>query len=83
MSAAQTETPGGGPAYLTQSQLSDEIIGADPEHLKRFQNLRALLCLRGYELYLLTTGGFLIARHDKTAHAPDLRGVQAFFEAVR
>lgn len=49
---------------------------------KRFATLQALLALRGFQLIALSCGGFLICRWDRSAHAPDLRGVEAFLERV-
>jgi|KBSSwiStaDraftv2_1062776.scaffolds.fasta_scaffold4882005_2 hypothetical protein len=49
---------------------------------KRFSTLQALLAMRGFQLIALSCGGFLICRWDRSAHAPDMRGVQAFYERI-
>jgi hypothetical protein len=51
-------------------------------HDKRFANLAAQLALKGFSLYPLACGGYLIARHDRSSYAPDLRAVDGFLEAM-
>lgn len=49
---------------------------------KQFATIAAQLALRGFSLYRLDHGGYLIARWDRTAHAPDLRGAAQFLERL-
>lgn len=45
---------------------------------KRFEDLRAVLALKGFCLYRLDTGGYLIARHNLVSNADDLDAVESF-----
>ena len=59
--------------------LSDD----ETARYKRLTRLQSLLALRGFAVYELAVGGFLIAAHNRAAHAPDLRSLQAFLETVQ
>lgn len=81
--AQKSETPlAGGVTQQELKQADERIIGDDPVRIKRFATLQAQLALRGFQLQELSTGGFLISAWCRTAHAPDLRGVQAFLERI-
>lgn len=69
-------------AQREQCSTDEHIVGDDPGSSKRFVTLQALLAIRGFQLIALSCGGFLICRWDRSAHAPDLRGVEAFLERV-
>lgn len=55
----------------------------EDQRRKRFETLRAQLAGSGFALHELSCGGYLIARWDRTAHAPDLHAVQCFLERVK
>jgi hypothetical protein len=83
MTAPDVRTPGGNRANAEDNTTGDAAIISDaPSVDKRFATLQARLALRGYALHRLTCGGYLIARHDRTSYAPDLRGVGAFAEGL-
>ena len=51
---------------------------------KLLATLRATLAvLGGYQVHALACGCFLVARHDFSAHVPDLRSVQAIAERLK
>ena len=84
MSRPHVEAPDSGATGQAQgySTTDTAIVGDDTAHSKRFATLQALLAIRGFQLIALSCGGFLICRWDRSAHAPDLRGVEAFYERV-
>lgn len=83
MSGPEVKTPDSAATGQASEQITDSrIIGSDPLIIKRFATLQAQLALRGFQLQELSTGGFLISAWCRTAHAPDLRGVQAFLERI-
>jgi len=49
---------------------------------KRFETLRAVLALRGFELREVRTGGWLIVRWNMTRHVTDLDAAEAFARTV-
>lgn len=49
---------------------------------KEFTTLAALLAIKGFSLYELSCGGYLIARWDRTAHCSDLAQVRAFHARI-
>lgn len=59
-----------------------QIVADLMDRDKRFSTLAAHLAFRGYSLHPLSCGGYLIARHDRSTYAPDLRGVAGFLEVV-
>jgi hypothetical protein len=86
MSAAQMTDALAVPAAqgIPNHKASDKAIFADlMAHDKRFANIAAHLAFLGYSLHPLSHGGYLIARHDRSAYAPDLRGARAFLERAR
>jgi hypothetical protein len=83
MTGPDVRTPGGNRANAEAQIRGDgESIGDAAPIDKRFSTLQARLALRGYALHRLAHGGYLIARHDRTSYAPDLRGVGAFAEGL-
>lgn len=71
-----------GPRQDHQPTTDTAIIGNDPDIIKRFATLQALLALKGFAVHKLSCGGYLIARWDLSTYAPDLRGLSAFAERV-
>lgn len=49
---------------------------------KAFLTLQAKLALRGFALYELSCGGYLVARWDRTKHCADLQAVAQFAREV-
>lgn len=49
---------------------------------KRLSTIAAELALKGFSLHPLAHGGYLIARWDRNAYAPDLRGAAQFLERL-
>lgn len=62
---------------------SRPIVAELMERDKRYARLAATLALKGFAMYPLPSGGFLIARHDRTAYAPDYRAVAGFLGAMQ
>ena len=58
------------------------IFNQAGDERRRITTLTARLAFKGFSLYELAVGGYLIARHDRTAHAADLRQVQAFLDTL-
>jgi hypothetical protein len=70
-----------------EAAKSDQVgSGANPssrlEHDKTFSTLAARLALKGFAIYPLAAGGFLIARHDRSVHAPDCKAVADFLREL-
>ncbi len=61
--------------------MSAAIIDLDAER-KAYALLAAQLALKGYSLYELACGGFLIARWDRSVHCSDLGCARAFYERL-
>jgi hypothetical protein len=57
------------------------VIDLDADR-KAFTTIAALLALRGYSLYELSGGGFLVSKWDRVAHLGDLAGVRAFYKRI-
>lgn len=85
------EAPAGGTARgLGNAKALNGVDcqAAQPEQQDRdyctkvFVTLQAQLALRGFALYELGEGGYLISRWDRTAHLDDLRGVRTFLDRV-
>lgn len=80
MSGPDEKTPGAVAADRALEIERSEIVGDGTGVDKKFATLAAHLALKGFALHRLTCGGYLIARWDRTAYAPDLRGVSAFLD---
>ena len=83
MSGPDEKAPGAVAADRALEIERTSIVGDGNDIDKKFATIAAHLALRGFALHKLTCGGFLIARWDRTAYAPDLRGVNAFLERVQ
>jgi hypothetical protein len=85
MSAAlkdETRELAGGAGSEEQTSGDAEIFDQRALIGKKIATARARLALQGFAMHELTCGGFLIARWDRTFHAPDLHGVEAFLKRV-
>lgn len=76
----RTRTPGGGQVH---AEDTNTVNGADLDAARKsFVTLQARLASRGYALHELSCGGYLVARHDGTAHLADLHGVACFLRGI-
>ena len=82
MAAPQVRTPGGNRANAEDTKTDAAIVVQFDAERKEQANLGARLALAGYSLHELAGGGFLVARHDRTAHCSDLGRVAAFLRQV-
>lgn len=69
------------PRELTTEQNSVIVADLDAGR-KNYTTLQARLALRGYALHELSCGGYLIGRHDTTAHCSDLGAVAQFLRRI-
>jgi len=90
--APQSETARAGDTSRFETQPSEPslIVGAsrvncnpvDADDRKPLSTLSAQLALRGFSVYELASGGYLVARWDRTLHCSDLAQVRAFLERM-
>lgn len=73
--ATGTDCANSGPRQ-DQVETNAPIVGDDPAHIKLRAELSTRVTLGGYQLHELSCGGFIVARHDFSQFAPDLRSVQ-------
>jgi hypothetical protein len=74
---AGAEQAGG--ARLRRSHAAEsELLESD----KTYSDLAARFALKGFAMYPLGSGGFLIARHNRSAYAPDYQGAANFLLAL-
>lgn len=83
MTPPDVRTPGGNRANAEDTSTLNGAIVADLDAARKsFVTMQARLALRGYALHELSCGGFLIGRHDTTAHCSDLHEVARFLRQI-
>ena len=79
--APEVQSPRGNGAKAEHNPQNSPAIVADLDaDRKAFCTLSARLALKGFGVYELASGGYLVSRWDRSLHCSDLAGVRTFYE---
>lgn len=63
-------------------KIVTEAVGSTAPENKRLANLKAQLALRGFAVHDTASGGWLVARWDRSHYCPRLIDLEAFLRRV-